>query len=75
MFLGLVFWQWLLVAVGCFVVAMIGVFLSYSAVYKSIVWHYLGQIIIVIGSICTSLSGFIGLVLLVLTIVGGFYGF
>lgn len=72
MFLGLVFWQWLLVAVGCFVVAMIGVSLSYSAGYKSIVWYYLGQIIIVIGSICTSLSGFIGLVLLVLTIVKSF---
>ncbi|WP_418583483.1 hypothetical protein [Holdemanella porci] len=72
MFLGLVFWQWLLVAVGCFVVAMIGVSLSYSAGYKSIVWYYLGQIIIVIGSICTSLSGFIGLALLVLTIVKSF---
>lgn len=72
MFLGLVFWQWLLVAVGCFVVAMIGVFLSYSAGYKSIVWHYLGLIIIVIGNVCTSISGFIGLVLLVLTIVKSF---
>ena len=72
MFLGLVFWQWLLVAVGCFVVAMICVFLSYSAGYKSIVWYYLGQIIIVVGSVCMSINGFVGLVLLVLTIAKSF---
>lgn len=41
MFLGLVFWQWFLVAAGCFVVAVIAMLLGYLREHKNIGWLFL----------------------------------
>jgi phosphohistidine swiveling domain-containing protein len=43
--------------------------LEFSAILR-----YIGKIITYIGSVCTSFSAIIGMMLVVLTIVGGFYG-
>lgn len=73
MFLGLVFWQWFLVAAGCFVVAAIALTLGYLCEHKNIAWLLFSQVIAVICSFCMSISGFIGIVLLVMTIVKSFF--
>lgn len=73
MFLGLVFWQWLLIAAVCFVVTIIGAYLECCVGYKSTILRYIGKIITYFGSGCTSFSAIIGMMLVVLTIVKSFF--
>lgn len=69
MFLGMVFWQWFLVAAGFLVAAVAAILLGYCFGYKNIAWNFAGQVIGVIFSFCATISGFTGAVLLVMTMI------
>lgn len=69
MFLGMVFWQWFLVAAGFLVAAIAVILLGYCFGHKSVAWTFAGQAIGVIFSGCATISGFIGVVLIAMTII------
>lgn len=69
MFLGMVFWQWFLIAAGFLVAAVAAILLGYRFGYKNIAWTFTGQAIGVVFSCCATISGFTGVVLLAMTII------